>query len=175
MQAVGGVRWGPALTGHGRRHGIEDDARAVAEGHNQVRCCWVATRERETHFETAEAALRVCLRGEDYDDRSVEDAVEQALRELVAVVNCAGVEKRQVAEFRRQGLGVGETRLARIGDENGAPHKTEAISLVRILGRVLRSGARRPGCSERPAFPKLPTLAKFGFQLSQEHSGRGVS
>jgi hypothetical protein len=43
---------------------------------------------------------------------AVEDAVEQALGKLVAVVDCAGVEKRQVAESRRQGLGVWGARAA---------------------------------------------------------------
>src|ERR1017187_5730955 len=47
-----------------------------AEGQDQVGCRGVATSESQAHFETAEAALGVCLRGEDHYDRGIEDSVE---------------------------------------------------------------------------------------------------
>ena len=118
VQAVGGVRWGPALTGHGRGHGFEDCAGWIAEGQDEVKCRGVATSESQAHFETAEAALGICLSSEDNHNRSVEDAIEQALRELVAVFDLGGVEEGQTAKSRRQSLGVGDARPARIRDED---------------------------------------------------------
>jgi hypothetical protein len=99
VEAVRGFGWGPALGGHGCGHGFEDGAWGFAEGQDQVRSRCIATRERQAHLETAEAAFRVCLGGEDHYDRCVEEAVEQALREVVAIVDGGGVEEGKVSEF----------------------------------------------------------------------------
>jgi hypothetical protein len=99
-----------------------------------VRCGRVATRQGQAHLETAEAALRVGLGRNDHHNTGVEDGVEQALGELVAIVNGECVEEGQIAKSCGQGLGVGSAGAAGIGDEDGRRHPVEPrmLSLVPI-------------------------------------------
>ena len=87
------------MGGHGCGHGFEDGAWGFAEGQDQVRSRCIATCESQAHLETAEAAFRVCLGGEDDYDRGVEEAVEQALGEMFAIVDSGGIEEGHVSQF----------------------------------------------------------------------------
>jgi hypothetical protein len=65
-----------------------------------VRACFVTTRKSKAHFETAETAFRVRFRGKDHHYTGVQEAIEQSLREIFAILDCVAVEKGLIAKSR---------------------------------------------------------------------------
>jgi hypothetical protein len=130
LQAIRLAGSRPALSGYVRRHNITHCTCSITQGYRDLARPKIAASEGETHFQPAKATFEVALCGKDHHDLGIENAIEQTLWELIAIVDRCCIEKREISQSVRQGLGIGPAGAPRVRDEDRMGHCSVRIVSV---------------------------------------------